>query len=612
MRKQYKVKNKKKKELFWLDLLSIILLFSVHPLVAIGNIVTVYISDQPWFPNGTTQYDFFMYGKMIVFLIAAVWTGLIFLDRFLIRRKKCIMWKQYIPIAIYLILSILSAVCSINKDLSFKGMCEQYETIWVLLGYGIVVFAVPQIVESKQHLHILVTALCVGAFAQGLLGITQIAGYDFWNSEIGKNLLTIGLGKEVRDSLSFTFAESSRNRVYMASYNPNYAGVYVVLLMPIVTAAAVLVKKIVLRLMLILIDCFLLVSLIGSGSKTGIAVLLLLFLAACLIELSGKRRMLAVAVCAAVIVTAGAAAELCGGNLITKAVNNLKKKEYNLHTLEPDGTKVHMSFKKTEIWLDVWQEKEELTLQVTCADGSELPTEWDEEQQCFKIQSADLKNWNFQVQQVEGIYYLHMQREEADWYFAKKQLTGDFAYVTQYGKIDQMIVAPTALPGYERAFSERGYIWGRTLALLPSHFLIGTGADTFVAAFPQSDYVGKYHAGVRMLQELPSKAHSLYLQSALQTGVLSLICLLVFWGWYLTDAVRLHIKLKKRKGSQNEKIAGATAEQTEIRIWNLAILLSVCGYLLMGLLNDSNLATAPLFWGILALGVMITKKYTFL
>ena len=36
-----------------------------------------------------------------------------------------------------------------------------------------------------------------------------------------------------------------------------------------------------------------------------------------------------------------------------------------------------------------------------------------------------------------------------------------------------------------------------------------------------------------MYQQLPTKAHSLYLQTALQTGVLSLLCLMLFWGRYL-------------------------------------------------------------------------------
>lgn len=49
-----------------------------------------------------------------------------------------------------------------------------------------------------------------------------------------------------------------------------------------------------------------------------------------------------------------------------------------------------------------------------------------------------------------------------------------------------------------------------------------------------------------MLEQIPSKAHSLYLQSALQTGILSLLCLLIFWGSYAVSSVR---SLKQKKDS---------------------------------------------------------------
>ena len=56
----------------------------------------------------------------------------------------------------------------------------------------------------------------------------------------------------------------------------------------------------------------------------------------------------------------------------------------------------------------------------------------------------------------------------------------------------------------------------------------------------------KANTGRWMLEQIPSKAHSLYLQSALQTGILSLLCLLIFWGSYAVSSVR---SLKQKKDS---------------------------------------------------------------
>lgn len=101
----------------------------------------------------------------------------------------------------------------------------------------------------------------------------------------------------------------------------------------------------------------------------------------------------------------------------------------------------------------------------------------------------------------------------------------------------------------------------------------------------------KANTGRWMLEQIPSKAHSLYLQSALQTGILSLLCLLIFWGSYAVSSVR---SLKQKKDSSFFAV-------------DAVILLSVTAFLFMGLMNDSNLAVSPLFWGMLGLGCAMKK-----
>ena len=107
--------------------------------------------------------------------------------------------------------------------------------------------------------------------------------------------------------------------------------------------------------------------------------------------------------------------------------------------------------------------------------------------------------------------------------------------------------------GHEKALSGRGYIWGRTIPLILKHLIWGSGPDTFAAEFPQTDYVMKANTGAGMYQQLPTKAHSLYLQTALQTGVLSLLCLIkTFFGNENKAAGR--IKLAVFLGIAVEKI----------------------------------------------------------
>ena len=87
--------------------------------------------------------------------------------------------------------------------------------------------------------------------------------------------------------------------------------------------------------------------------------------------------------------------------------------------------------------------------------------------------------------------------------------------------------------------------WSRTLPLLKDNILLGTGPDTFLLAFPNDDYVAMSNGGYAT--ELITKPHNMYLQIAVQTGVLSLICFLVFYFWYFFSSLRLYRKADKSK-----------------------------------------------------------------
>ena len=65
-----------------------------------------------------------------------------------------------------------------------------------------------------------------------------------------------------------------------------------------------------------------------------------------------------------------------------------------------------------------------------------------------------------------------------------------------FSHLDEVKIAPGAIfTSHESFASSRGYIWSRTIPLLKETLFIGTGADTFVIAFPQDDYIGKINSG---------------------------------------------------------------------------------------------------------------------
>lgn len=587
--------KEKKKQINW-DLLPVILMIAVLPLIAVGQKVSVNLGKYAWFPDGEYQYDFFMHAKSILFLILTVWMLLVLADRVLIRRIQIRNWKYFIPLDMYLILVFLSTILSVDKTLSLKGMWQQYESVWVLAGYVVAVFYCAQVTESLKDVKALGIALAVGAFLQGLIGLGQLAGKDFFAGEIGKKLMTAGIDT-AGDTLQYQFANSG-SAVYMASYNPNYAAVYILLLLPLILVMAFAAKKMLSRILLIILTVILLICLYGSGSKTGLlvsAVLLIIAAIAVLMtrKISAVKRGIGLAVCLALICGGVAGYDLAKGHVLKDAwKESTQKHTYNLEAIETDesGVTLHYRGKAFKLIPETTEAGQILT---AVEDGKKKMTaSWDSESQCFRFKDTVYDNWKYDTYELDNVQYLFIQRKKLTWIFYKDADSDHYMYLNQNGKADEIQNAKAVLKGHERALTGRGYIWGRTIPLLTGHLLWGSGPDTFAVVFPQTDYVMKANTSFRTFQELTTKAHNMYLQTAVQTGVLSLICLLIFWIRYFVLFIQ-----NIRKGEKKELLA-----------LRCGVALGVLGFLLMGMLNDSNLAVSPVFWCILGVGIAMEQK----
>lgn len=214
------------------DLLPGILTMILLPLVAKGQKTEVDLGKYSWFPDGSFQYDFFMYWKSIVFLILVAAMLLVLIERSLLRGIRIKNWKYFIPLYVYAGFTILSTILSADKALSLKGMWQQYESVWVLLGYLVTVFYCVQVTESEEDVKKILWALAAGTVAPAVIGLTQMAGKDFFYTSAGKGILSAGLDSAAKDAMSYLYSGSGNSTVYMASYTPNYAGVYLVMALP--------------------------------------------------------------------------------------------------------------------------------------------------------------------------------------------------------------------------------------------------------------------------------------------------------------------------------------------------------------------------------------------
>jgi hypothetical protein len=146
--------------------------------------------------------------------------------------------------------------------------------------------------------------------------------------------------------------------------------------------------------------------------------------------------------------------------------------------------------------------------------------------------------------------------------------------------------------GKEHWGSNRGYIWSRSLPMLKDSLLLGHGPDTYAMYFPQNDFVAKmiYLDGIYTNVDKPL---DLYLQIAINTGIVSLIAFLIFMGIYCIWSIKLYIK----------------GERNEFYMPGVACFSAVIAFLISSIANDSTVSVSPTFWIILGLGLACNRLY---
>lgn len=148
------------------------------------------------------------------------------------------------------------------------------------------------------------------------------------------------------------------------------------------------------------------------------------------------------------------------------------------------------------------------------------------------------------------------------------------------------------LKGKELIGSMRGYIWSRTIPILPHYLVLGAGPDCFLYEFPQDDVLGKLYAyGTGSI--VVDKPHNLYLQIFVNEGGIALLAFLSVCIIYLWDCFRLY--------------GGKRQDPNGLR--GIAVGLGVAGYLFAGFFNDSTVMTSTIFWILLGVGVGMNRQY---
>ena len=527
-----------------------VLLCGILPFIVRLHMENIDLWNYPWFPNQSQWGDFFLHGKMQVILGISVATVVILLDALLLKNEKIVFSKFWFLLVAYGILCLISAIFSKYKKISFSGGIEQYESVWVLLSYCIICCYGFYIAKKKENMQVISAILVVVCILLGILGISQLLHKDLLGMSVMQNLLVPESLAEYREKIQFNFSQESVKSVYMTFYNPNYAGVFSGMMIPMLIGILSLGSKKWMQIVAGIAVVLQLICLIGSGSKSGIAALIIVGVVwgiiLCICERKKWKVVLPVAV-VTVLLWTGYDFTL-GNHSIRAFVEGFSSSErdYGLEDIRVNRDKVQVTFRGEQF--SFWQEKQDgrVALYLADAAGQLMAYEYNSEINACEPEKEELQGISFGCYEKEGIPYVFMDYKELRWLFTNATEDGGYTYITLYGKPDKIEKAATCFStAFDGLFTYRGYIWNRTIPLLKKHILVGSGPDTFLMTFPQNDYVERAGAKKGFFTEILTRPHNMYLQIALQTGVLSLICVIGFVGTILYSAVKKMKSYKK-------------------------------------------------------------------
>ena len=577
--------------------------------------VRTYLEQYPWFPDLQTTADYFLVvrgrallilaGMMLLFLIAGL-----FLKKW---TPGELFTKEGAPVMIgfgvFMAGILVSGLCSRYPQTVLSGMSEQYESLPVLMAYAVIFIYTAAVSKGEREKEVLIRCLMTGAALQVIIGLLQLSGHDFWSSAVGRTL--IGESGKALEQTEYIFSGSSGNSVYMSFYHPNYAAVYIMVLLPVctgklaaaarritgkntgtadvprtqetVTEAEKAAEDISLLFYSLLLPG-LLICLWGTGSKTAMLVLcfsavlfVIWFLAARM-----KKWIPAIALTALMIILACTGAVLLRGRMSGLLRRFLGEQTVSaMQEIIPGEDGIRVVWKGTPVLLSMDREGEGIVFSISGEDGRPLPLKYDGTDQRYFLPDQNFEGLSFDAFTDNGAWWIIMYQGEVPWYFVKDKDAVSWQYITLYRKPDIIANAPH-MPtfGYDNALSGRLYIWSRTVPLLKDRILIGSGADTFALMFPQNDYIARANIGLEMLMPVISRAHSLYLQTALQTGIIPAFGL--FAGVFAI-------------------LSGFGRRRKQHPLLETAVRWSIVLWLLMGITNDSVIPVTPIVCMLLGL-----------
>ena len=568
------------------------------------------LSGYSWYSNNDILTDFLTYYKSYIFIIISIVCAIIaFIYEWLHMKDRKVL-KPFILLGIYIVMVLLSTALSVDRQLSISGGISHFESVFVLIGYVVLLFYTYRIQKSEQDYRIILWFIIASSVLFIIIGVMQMFGKDIITIDfIQKLIIPRQYWKEYLGKLGFNLTS---NAVSLTLFNSNFASVYLAMLIPFFISIVMPVVKVgatssvktpitrTTKRIIILITVLLTILLFKTYSRAGLmamissvgimllfyykhwkkhwkalcGIVLLAFIIFVGIDALNEFRYVE-----KITTTFRSFTTMTNQNSLEKIIT---KKEHILIRYQGEEIKVSYSIKDEKSpSLEFWNN-----------EGENLSQYYDPENEILDVMPFD--NIRFFVTEEEGLQSLILYAvvDGITWRFVRNDME-EYLYLNDFGKTDRLSeINRIGFRNTEHIGSGRGYIWSRSIPLLKDTIILGKGPDTFPIIFPQSDYVGKAN-NAKTPYALIEKPHNMYLMTGIHTGILSLLAVLAFYLVYLIQSIKTYRSC--RFHSLMEKVG-------------LGCLMGTISYMISGFFNDSSLQTTPFFIILLGLGMDINHK----
>ncbi len=552
--------------------------------------------------------DFFQYYKSTIITIFSIITLFFYTCNIFINfnKKELKNYKTvfknpvFLSFFIFAICVILSTVFSKYIYTALLGLSQRYENGFIMFFYILMFYSAFDFVKDKYHSKVFIFVLILSALLIGLVGLTQFLGNDFFNTNFASKLV---FGKYYNGGkLNIVFKD-----VYSTLYNPNTVGLYTSLVFPITLVIGIFYeRKSFIKYVLLAASALMFICLLGSDSEGGLVGLFVSIFVCVIIGIIllfkrnnkfTKTNYIVISIFTVVLIS------LYFTPIVNNKIDTLIHKLFyysksddtytftdlkindNIAYIYSRDNYIKITFNREESKLELGlNENEPITpLSVNEITGAEGGLRAD-----FSIPEFG----DFQLLLISEKHFA-IKGLESDFYFTVTP-EGKILLLTLYGQsIDINEPIETMFFKDKEYFaSGRGFLWSRSLPVIKKTILIGSGPDTFPFMFPQHDAVGKIKA-LGNPYIIVDKPHNLYIQTAINTGVVSLIALLVIFGIYIITTFL--------------NIINCYEEDKYIFSLKLGVLLGILGYLVTAITTDSSVSVAPVFWAILGFGYAVNR-----